>query len=85
MKIFSVDLVTDGKCGQCSGCNRAPCKECSFCKNGDRGNCIDLYCTNDREGRAQRNAAREAYLLSIGVRQPEIETTENVYSSGKLF
>ena len=37
-----------------------------FCNNGDFGNCIDLYCMNQKEGRSQREAAREAYLLSLG-------------------
>jgi len=62
----TVELVTEGKCGQCAACQRNPCRECSFCKNGDTSNCIDLYCPNDRQGRDQRQAAREAYLLSIG-------------------
>merc|ERR1712110_691627 len=30
------------------------------------GNCIDLYCMNQKEGRSQREAAREAYLMSLG-------------------
>merc|ERR1712154_382061 len=46
------EIVTDGKCGQCSGCKRKPCSECSFCNNGDFGNCIDLYCMNQKEGRS---------------------------------
>lgn len=60
------EIVTDGKCGQCAGCKRRPCHECSHCKNGDAVNCIDLYCMNQKEGRSQREAAREAYLLSLG-------------------
>ena len=61
----STELVTEGKCGECKGCMRNACRECSFCKNGDSSQCIDLYCVNDKEGRSQRQAAREAYLLSL--------------------
>jgi hypothetical protein len=60
------EIVTDGRCGHCPGCKRKPCSECSFCKNGDTGHCIDMYCVNSREGRSQREAAREAYLVSLG-------------------
>lgn len=60
------EIVTDEKCGLCSGCRRKPCSECSFCNSGDFGQCIDLYCTNQKEGRSQREAAREAYLMSLG-------------------
>lgn len=63
------DLVTEGKCGQCVGCKRVACNECSFCNSGDSENCIDLYCTNQSEGRQQREAAREAYLMSLGKAQ----------------
>jgi len=83
------EFVTDGKCGQCAACQRNPCRECSFCKNGDLSNCIDLYCPNDRQGRNQRQAAREAYLLSIGGQdqvqnqQPDKKhSTQRRYSSG---
>jgi hypothetical protein len=84
----AVELVTDGKCGQCAACQRNPCRECSFCKNDDLSNCIDLYCPNDRQGRNQRQAAREAYLSSIGGQdqvqnqQPDKKhSTEHQYSS----
>jgi len=60
------EIVTDEKCGLCSGCRRKPCSECSFCNSGDFGQCIDLYCMNQKEGRSQREAAREAYLMSLG-------------------
>jgi len=60
------EIVTEGKCGMCSGCRKNPCTECSFCNSGDFGNCIDLYCMNQKEGRSQREAAREAYLMSLG-------------------
>lgn len=81
----SVELVTDGACGECANCQRPPCRECSFCKNGDVSSCIDRYCMNDREGKLQRQAAREAYLLSIGVRKPKgdesADEIHEVYSS----
>ena len=55
------------------------CFECSFCKNGDTSQCIDLYCINDKEGRSQRQAAREAYLLSLGkARLQKINPDQNV-------
>merc|ERR1711971_719446 len=60
------EIVTDEKCGLCPGCRRKPCSECSFCNSGDFGQCIDLYCMNQKEGRSQREAAREAYLMSLG-------------------
>lgn len=72
------EIVTDGKCGLCSGCRRKPCTECSFCNSGDFGNCIDLYCMNQKEGRSQREAAREAYLMSLGkARLHEEKESEN--------
>jgi len=72
------ELVTEGKCGQCTGCLGSACFECSFCKNGDTSQCIDLYCINDKEGRSQRQAAREAYLLSMGkARLQKIQPSES--------
>merc|ERR1739844_525112 len=65
-KTHESEIVTDKKCGLCPGCRRKPCSECSFCNSGDFGQCIDLYCMNQKEGRSQREAAREAYLMSLG-------------------
>ena len=85
----AVELVTDGKCGQCAACRRSACGECSFCKNGETSNCIDLYCPNDKQNRNQQQAAREAYLLAIGGQdqvqdqQPDKNhSPERRYSSG---
>lgn len=71
------ELVTEGKCGQCDGCKRTPCSECSFCLNGDTENCIDLYCMNQNEGRKARAAAREAYLMAISGKKAKQESTED--------
>lgn len=74
----ATELVTEGKCGQCVGCKRVACNECSFCNSGDSENCIDLYCTNQSEGRQQREAAREAYLMSLGKAQQHDEDEDMV-------
>ena len=74
----ATELITEGKCGKCKGCSRKPCMECSFCKSGDNSQCIDLYCVNDKEGRSQRQAAREAYLLSLGkARLPKVKSSDS--------
>merc|ERR1719266_3086143 len=53
------------KCGECPGCLRRACSECSFCKNGQRLLCIDIYCMNTDEGRKQREEAKAKYLASL--------------------
>ena len=54
--------LTEGKCGNCVNCKRKPCYECSSCKREEFGNCIDMYCLNQRDHRDQRQAMRELYL-----------------------
>jgi len=54
--------ASDKNCGRCPNCKRRACNECSHCKRGDRVNCIDKYCLNQRDGLAQRKSMKEMYM-----------------------
>ena len=60
-----ITVEKNQKCGDCPGCLRKPCNECSKCKNGEKALCIDTYCMNTDEGRRQREAAKAKYLESL--------------------
>lgn len=60
-----ITVEQNQKCGDCPGCLRKPCNECSKCKNGEKSMCIDTYCMNTDEGRRQREAAKAKYLESL--------------------
>jgi len=59
------NVIIVNKCGDCPGCLRRVCNECSFCKNGQKSQCIDKYCMNTDEGRRQREEAKAKYLASL--------------------
>ena len=63
--ILPDELEHHQRCGDCPGCLRKPCNECSKCKNGEKSRCIDTYCMNTDEGRKQREAAKAKYLESL--------------------
>jgi hypothetical protein len=60
--VIELGKGTAGKCGKCRGCKRDVCRECSACKRGEFGACIDTYCSEEEAGRASRASMKELYL-----------------------
>jgi len=70
------NIIIVNKCGDCPGCLRRVCNECSYCKNGQKAQCIDKYCMNTDEGRRQREEAKAKYLASLSKAKADLSNLD---------